>query len=152
MFSKLLIRLVDQAIVPAALLIAVRVISIFLFVRYFGLYGSLNQPGFVISETPGATTTSPTLYVLINTYSTLAMIVVLSIALLYILAKSFIFHDSHITPYLTARMFSLNLSTFIQNSFEVYSQGIIWVSYLYLLIMVSGLMALFGLIQTWVFW
>jgi hypothetical protein len=151
MFSKILIKLVDQAIVPAVLLISVRIISVIILAKYFGLYIALDASGFIISRAPSLTVTFPADYIMINSYSTLAIIIVLGIVLLYILAKSFIFHDSHITPGLTARVFSLKLSAFIQNSFELYSQGTVWLSYMYLIVVVSGVLALFGLIYSWIF-
>lgn len=151
MFSRILIKLVDQAIVPAILLIAVRIISVVGFAKYFNLSVTLGPAGFVVSETPGSLVTSPANFVLINSYSTLAMVVVIAVVLLYILAKSFLFHDTHISPGLTAKLFSLKLSSFIQNSFELYSQGTVWVSYLFLITIVSGIMWMFGLIFAWIF-
>lgn len=79
------------------------------------------------------------------------MVVVLALGLLYILAKAFFFHDSHIAPETTAKMFALKLPAFIQNSFDLYSQGAVWLSYLYLVTFVSGLMGFFGLMYLWVF-
>ena len=43
------------------------------------------------------------------------------------------------------------LASFIQASFDLYSQGTIWLSYTYLLTAVTGIMALFGLVFSWVF-
>lgn len=143
MFSKILVKLIDQAIVPAILLIAARVGSVFVVAKYFGLDFELTGGGLVFNK--------PQDFVVINSYSTLVMIIALSVGLLFILIKAYIFHDSHISPQLTAQVFSLKLSTFIQDSFDLYSQGSIWLSYLYLLMFVSGVMALFGMIQAWVF-
>ena len=53
---------------------------------------------------------------------------------------------------MTAKLFSLRISSLIQTSFDVYSQGVVWLSYLYLIMMVSGILALFGLIYLWVFY
>jgi hypothetical protein len=80
------------------------------------------------------------------------MLIALVLGLSYTLVKSFFFHSSHITPKLTTKVFSLKMSSFIQNSFELYSQGAIWVSYLYLLLLVGGIMALFGLVYPWIFY
>jgi hypothetical protein len=80
------------------------------------------------------------------------MVMVLAIGLFYIILKSMAFHDSHISPKLSARLFSLRLPAFIQNSFELFSQGVVWLSYLFLLMLVSGIMALFDLMYSWVFY
>lgn len=143
MFSKILIKLIDHSIIPAILLLATRVASIILIGKYFGINVLLTTTGFKYA-TRGD-------YLMVNSYSTLAMIVVLALGLFYVLVKSLVFHDTHVTPRLTARLFSLRLSSFIQTSFDVYSQGAVWLSYLYLLMFVCGVMALFGLIFPWVF-
>lgn len=144
MFSKILIKLIDEAIVPAILLLTVRLVSVILISRQLGIPFSVGESGFVFG--------SPTDYVRINSYSMLAMLGALMIGLGYALIKSFFFHSSHISPKLTARVFSLRLSFFVQNSFELYSQGAIWISYLFLLLLVTGVMALFGLVYAWVFY
>jgi len=143
MFSRILIKLVDQAVVPAMLLLAVRILSVIFVSRYFGVDFTIGQSGFVF-KVPGD-------YVLVNSYSTLAMICVLSAGLLYILMKSLYLHETHITPSFTAKLFSMRLSFFIQSSFDLYSQGVVWMSYLYLLVFVGALMTIFGLIYSWVF-
>jgi len=68
------------------------------------------------------------------------------------LFKALIFHDTHITPVLTAKLFNIRFSAFIQSSFELYSQGVIWLAYLYLLVVVSGILAFSGLLYNWVFY
>lgn len=143
MFSKILIKLIDQAIVPAVLLITVKIVSVVLLCRYFGVNFTLESPGFVFTNTQE--------FLFINSYSTFAMVVALAVGILYTLLKSLAFHDSHITPGLTARLFSLRLSSFIQNSFDLYSQGTIWLSYLYLLLLVCAVMVVYKVLYPWVF-
>ena len=142
MFSRILIKLVDQAVVPAMLLLVVRILSVIFVSRYFGVDFTIGQSGFVFN--------APEDYVLVNSYSTLTMICALSVGLLYILMKSLYLHETHITPSFTAKLFSMRLSFFIQSSFDLYSQGVVWVSYLFLLVFVSALMVIFGLIYLWV--
>lgn len=144
MFSKILIKLVDQAIVPAILLLLARVLSVIVVSRVFLIPFEIENSGFVFQSAQD--------YIVVNSYSLLTLLGFLTVGILYILLKSFIFHDTHVTPSLTTKLFALRLSSLIQNSFDVYSQGLVWVSYLYLLLLVSGLMALFGLIFTWVFY
>ena len=143
MFSKILIKLIDQAIVPALMLLSARIVSVVLISRYYGINYDIAESGFVFSSASD--------YVLINTYSTFFMLVVLTVGLLYILLKAYIFHETHISPKVTAKLFSLRLSSFIQASFDLYSQGAIWLSYTFFLTLVSGILGVFGLIQSWVF-
>ncbi len=144
MFSKVLVKLIDQAIVPAITLVAVRVVSVILISNYFGIDLTLGRQGFEY--------TNPDDFILVNSYSTFFMVVVVAVGLLYILLKSLIFHDSHIAPHITANLFSLRLSSLIQSSYDLYSQGAIWLSYLYLLTISHGIMAFSGLVFPWVFW
>jgi hypothetical protein len=144
MFSKILVKLIDQSIVPAILLLATRVVSIVMVSKYFDIDFSFNASGFSFTNQEN--------YITVNSYSTFFMIVVLSVGLLYVLLKSYIFHESHITPPTTAKLFTLNIPILIQTSFDIYSQGAIWLSYSYLLTIVAGIMSFFGLLFAWVFY
>ncbi|KKU31648.1 MAG: hypothetical protein UX44_C0004G0012 [candidate division WWE3 bacterium GW2011_GWA1_46_21] len=142
MFSKILVKLVDQAIVPALLLIAARILSVALISYRLGIELTINSFSLVLPDKESLLT--------VNSYSVLAMVSVLSVGLFYVLLKSYIFHDTHITPAMTAKVFTLRLSTFIQSSFDLYSQGVVWLSYLYLLTLVSGVLVFSGLLHVWV--
>ncbi len=143
MFSKILVKLVDHAIVPALLLIAARVVSVALLSKRFDIPLSFDSFEIVLPRVSDR--------LLINSYSILSMVAVLSVGLSYILLKSYFFHDSHISPPATAKVFSLGLSSFIQASFDLYSQGAVWLSYMYLLSIVSGALSFFGHVYSWVF-
>lgn len=143
MFSKILTKLIDESIVPAVLLLATRIVSVVLISRNFGIDLQISGNGFTFTKTDD--------YLMVNSYSALAMVIVLSVGLFYNLLKSYMFHESHITPSLTTRLFAVRLASFIQSSFDLYSQGSVWLSYSYLLTLVTGLMATFGLLYTWVF-
>lgn len=144
MISRTLVRLIDQAITPAILLLCARIISVIL-ISYLGqIKFVLSSHGFYFDNAQD--------YIYINSYSTLAMVVVLAAGLLYVLLKAFIFHDTHISPGLTAKLFHYRLTTLIQNSFELYSQGVIWLIYLYLVSVVTLILSLFGLIYAWIFY
>jgi hypothetical protein len=143
MFSKILIKLIDQAILPALVIFASRILSLFLFAGLFDVILRVDRSGIVFQ--------SPRDYVLINSYSIMFMSSVLAIAIIHNLIKAYYFHDTHITPRLTARLFSMKLSSFIQSSMQLYSEGVIWISYSLLLTLVAGLMAFFGLCFYWVF-
>jgi hypothetical protein len=144
MFSKILVKLIDQAIIPALVLLVTRILSVVVVARYFNVSVTFGASGFVFSH--------PNDYILVNSYSTLSMIVVLTVGLFYILIKSLAFHDTHIHPKLTASLFSLRLSSVIQSSFDIYSQAIVWLSYTFLLTLVSGILSVFGFLYNWVFY
>ena len=143
MFSKILLKLIDESIVPAIFLLATRLISVVLVARYNSVPFDIGANGFVFRSAQN--------YVLVNSYSTFFMISVLTIGLLYFLTKSLFFHDTHIKPHLTARLFSLRMHGLIQSTYNLYTQGSIWLSYSYLLMFVTGFMAMFKFIFGWVF-
>ena len=144
MFSRILVKLVDQAILPAVLLVATRVVSVVLISKHIGIILNIGVDGFTF-ETRGD-------YVLVNSYSILAMTLILTLGLVYILFKAYVFHDTHIKPHHTAKLFTLELSSVIQSSYEIYTQGTIWLSYVYLLTLVSGTMSVYKLVFGWVFY
>lgn len=142
MISRTLIRLIDQAIVPAILLLCTRLASVILVSYFIGAKFTFSAKGFIFHD--------PNNYVKVNSYSTLAMVVILGLGLIYILAKALYFHDTHISPKLTTKLFHHKMTTLIQNSFELYSQGVIWLVYLYLITIVAVILGIFGVIYSWV--
>lgn len=144
MFSRILVKLVDEAIVPAIILLVVRVVAVVVVGRYFGMAIEIGATGFVYPDDAS--------FLLVNSYSTLAMVCVIAVGLFYVLLKSKFFHNTHIHPSVTARLFTMRLSSVIQTSFDIYSQGVVWLSYSFLLMFASGLMLYFGLIYNWIFY
>jgi hypothetical protein len=142
MFSKILIKLIDEAIVPAFFLVAVRVISLIFISLYTGIPINLGRQGFMYATQED--------YVMVNSYSLLYMLLALCLGLLHVVIKSLVFHDTHITPSLAAKVHSFKAQHLIQSSFHLYTQGLIWLVYLYFLTIGAGLMSLFGLLYGWV--
>ena len=142
MFSRILVKLVDEAIFPAIMLLATRLISMFLISQYLGASYEIRSTGILF--------TSMDDYVRVNSYSILFMTIALALGLSVIVLKSFVFHDSHIKPGFSAKLHALRVPSLIHNSFEIYSTGTIWLSYLYLLLVVSAVMSVFGILYGWV--
>jgi len=144
MLSEILGKLIDKAIVPAVLLVASRIISIILAAKYFDIHFKITNGGFIFQNSYD--------YVKVNSYSALFMTVMLVVGLGYIVIKSLFFHDSHIKPTMTSRLFSIKAESLIQNSYEIYTQGAVWLVYSYMLLIVSGIMAISGEMYNWVFY
>jgi hypothetical protein len=142
MYSKILVKLIDEAVVPALYLITVRIVSLVFISRTLNIPVNLGSAGFIYA--------SQNDYLLVNSYSLLLMVLALCLGLLHILVKSLVFHDTHITPPLAAKLHSFKVQHLIQDSFHLYSQGIVWLAYLYFLVIGAGLMSIFGLLYTWV--
>lgn len=144
MLSKILIKLIDRAIVPAILLLATRIVSITLICRYLDLPVKISKSGFVFESFAD--------FVKVNSYSTLVMTTVLIAGISYILIKSLAFHNSHVKPALSAKIFSFKAHHLIQGSFHLYSEAVIWLSYAYLLLLFTGVMVTSKLLYNWVFY
>jgi len=141
MFSKILVKLVDEAIVPALYLVTARIVSLVLISHAFGITVSVGRSGLVYASSAD--------YVLANSYSLLFMVVSVGVGLLHIVIKSVVFHDTHIVPPLAAKLHSLKMHHLIQSSYHLYTQGLVWLAYLYFLAIGAGIMSLFGLVYMW---
>ncbi len=142
--SKILTKLIDKAIVPAILLLASRIVSIVIVCKYLDINFKITKFGFIFESASD--------YTKVNSYSTLIMVGLLMIGISYVLIKSIFFHESHIKPSLTSKLFSLNAQSLIQGSINLYTQGAVWLSYAYLLLIVGGIMTLSNLMYRWVFY
>lgn len=144
MFSKLLIKLIDQAILPAVVLLATRIISVVLIAYRLGIPFQISEHGFTFENKQN--------YIEVNSYSLLSMIIVLILCISFLLIKAHVFHETHITPKLTATLFSLRLQSLVQSSFDLYTKGAIWISYAYMLAILTGVMAAYTLVFPFVFY
>lgn len=100
----------------------------------------------------GFTFTSPDDYIKVNSYSAFGMVLIIAIGLAYILTKSLVFHDSHVKPATAANAFAFSLHGLIQSSYDIYTQAFVWLSYLSMLIVVTGLYGFYGFMYSWVFY
>lgn len=144
MFSKLLVKLVDEAVVPALYLVTARVVSLIVVSKVLGISVSVGRSGLIYSSQGD--------YVLANSYSLLFMVVSVCVGLTHIVVKSLVFHDTHIAPPLAARLHSIKAQHLIQGSLHLYTQGVVWLAYLFFLCIGAGVLSLFGLVQVWTAW
>src|SRR3972149_8664380 len=112
MFSRILVKLIDEAIVPATALFAAKIVSSVFLARYYNIDFTVGRGGFVYQNHVD--------YLFINSYSTAVVIAVIGLGLLYNLTKAHLFHETHIDPKTAARLYSFRISRFIQTSFDLY--------------------------------
>lgn len=145
MFSRILTKLIDEAIVPAVLLIAAKLIGVVFAVKYFDINIS---PG---SSFLNLYFTSQNDFIKVNSYSALFMCLVVGFGAFVFLVKSRYFHDTHVSPTSAARLFHFGVGKFIQTSFDIYSEGTVWLSYSFLMTALLLSELYFGMIYSWVF-
>jgi hypothetical protein len=80
------------------------------------------------------------------------MLAMLIIGLIYVAIKGLVFHDSHVKPTITAKLFSIKAKSLIQSSSEIYPQWGVWSLYSFMLSAVAGIMAMSKLAYFWVFY
>lgn len=145
MFSRILTKLIDEAIVPAVALVAARVLGVIFVTSYFGI-PLANESSFLTLYFSNKVD-----FLKVNSYSTLFMYFVVFLGGVAFLVKSRYFHDTHISPPFAAKVFSSNLGNFIQTSFDIYSEGSIWLLYSFLMTLVLGVELYFRIVYPWVF-
>lgn len=144
MFSKILLKLIDQTIVPAVLVVVSRIVSLILVSSYFDIEFFITKDGIVFENTQS--------YITVNTYSMFIITILISLGMGIVLIKSALFHHEHIKPSMSAKLFSLKMHSLIKNSFEIYTQATIWISYLWLLTITNGIMYYYEMIELWAFY
>ena len=143
MYAKTLLKLIDYAIFPAVLIAFAKVGSAVFFAQYFDF--TYQTDGFrIVFDNAQA-------FISINSYSSLVMFFAVLAGLGWVIVKAHIFHDTHITPSFSAKLFSMNLNELIHTTETIYSQAFIWLSFAWLTTLVFGVHSYFGLSYWWVF-
>ena len=136
MISKTLLKLIDTAILPAVAIVTGKLLGMALISSKLGIPFTLN-----LKSLPP--TTSSTL----NTYSNIFAYGGVALGVLLIMARSYFFHSSHISPQVTIRLHAINLTSIISTTYELFHQAIIWMSYLWLLTLLFLLQAYWELVS-----
>ncbi|OGD88082.1 hypothetical protein A2870_04530 [Candidatus Curtissbacteria bacterium RIFCSPHIGHO2_01_FULL_41_11] len=131
MLSKSIIKLIDEAIIPAVVLIIGKMLGLFVASSLFHLSFTVkNAQIFWILPRVSFTTLSD--YIKAENYSNLTMFMVAMLGTLYVIVRAHFFHESHITPKLHAKLVSLNLDRIVAPSYHIYHQAAIWLTFLWL--------------------
>ena len=131
MISKSLIKLIDEAILPALLLILAKGVGLFATIVFFNLPFTLEYrsifgllPSFRFATLQG--------YITAENYSNLAMFAAVAAGAVIVVLKAHYLHESHIHPKLHARLIALKLERLAQSSYHLYHQAAIWLVFLWL--------------------
>ncbi len=135
MISKTLLKLIDEAILPAVAVISGKILGIALCSIHLGTPFTLN-----LSKLQEPYTST------VNVYSNLAAFSTVTLGLIVILIRSYIFHSSHISPQITLRLHELNLTTLIETTYELFHQAVVWLSYQWLLTLLFLLQSYWNLV------
>lgn len=131
MVTTSLIKLIDEAIIPAVILIVVKMLSTFLSIYFLDLQFTIAK-GQILFVLPTVHFQNITDFITAENYSNLAMFLAVTLGTTFVLVKAHFFHESHISPRLHARLVSLNLDSLVTPSYHLYHQAAIWLTFLWL--------------------
>lgn len=131
MVAKSVIKLIDEAIIPAVALIFGKMAGLALVIALLDLPFTI-QSGQVLKILPSVHFPNLADYILAENYSNLAMFVAAALGTIFVIIRAHFFHESHIHPNLHARLVSLNLESLVAPSYHLYHQAAIWLLFLWL--------------------
>lgn len=131
MVTKSISKLIDQAILPALILIIGKMGGLFLTVYLLHLDVAV-QPASFLKILPTVHFPDPQAYILAENYSNLAMFTLASLGTIFVITRAHFLHESHISPSLQAKLARLNLEVLIASSYKLYHQAAIWLTFLWL--------------------
>lgn len=131
MITKSIIKLIDEAIVPAVLLILAKGIGLFAAVVFLNLPFTLEYRS-ILGLLPAFRFTTLQAYITAENYSNLAMFTAVATGAVVVILKAHFLHESHISPKLHAKLINLNLERLVQPSYHLYHQAAIWIIFLWL--------------------
>lgn len=131
MVTKSISKLIDQAILPAAILIVGKMAGLFLTVYFMHLNFTV-EPATFLKILPTIHFADHTSYILAENYSNLAMFTLASIGTIFVITRAHFLHQSHISPKVQAKLARFNLESLIASSYKLYHQAAIWLTFLWL--------------------
>lgn len=145
MISKTLVKLIDEAIVPALVLVAAKIFGVLFISRAKNLvYDITFRTRFL--PLPTLSFYSHQDYVTANSYSNLIMLAAVSLGLLRILLKTNILHDTHVSPKIAAQLARLQLSHLLSTTLESYHQALVWFGFAWFVTILTAFYAYWGLV------
>lgn len=146
--SHNLIKLLDVALVPAALMVVSKLIGLVLVVNFFDIdweLGRTTENIFSIEATLGQSD-----LLTVSTYSDVFMFIILSIGFSLILLQATHFHATHIKPSLLVQLSNNNLMGLVKSSFDIYHAAGIWLIFLWVASGTIWLNVVLGKTEPWI--
>src|SRR3989344_3113539 len=127
MITKSIVKLIDEAIIPAVALICGKMLGLLAASYFLNLSFTINSTG-LLGALPSVQFSTLHDYILAENSSNLAMFLVAALGTIYVLVRAHFFHESHIHPVLHAKLVSLNLESLIAPSYHLYHAAAIWLT------------------------
>jgi len=146
--SKSLIKLIDSALLPAALMICGKVAGLYLVNKIFNLtWGIITDPNNFFSVRIVYSSVED--QITATSYSNLIMVLFLLIGFSLILIRALVLHSSHVSPRVIAQLATNNLMHLVKDSFEIYHEASVWLILLWLSLAALLINILLGRAYPW---
>ncbi|KKR50964.1 MAG: hypothetical protein UT84_C0004G0027 [Candidatus Curtissbacteria bacterium GW2011_GWA1_40_16] len=133
MINKSIIKLIDEAILPAMSLVVAKMLGILLSAYFLNIPFEIKSRA-LLGILPAVSFANAPNYITAENYSNLAMFLVAALGTTVILIRVHFFHESHIHPNLQAKLASLNLESIIAPSYHLYHQALIWLIFVWMIV------------------
>ena len=146
--SKSLIKLIDYSLLPAALLVVGKFMVLYLTINIFSLdWGIKTIPNSLFSVRPIFYSED---VIIASTYSDVIMFLFIVTGFSFVLIQALVFHNSHVSPKILAKLASHNLLGLIKNTFEIYHKAAIWTLFVWISNFLILINVLTGKTGSWV--
>lgn len=144
MISTTLVRLIDESILPALVLIVTKLAGVLVVARFFNLPFEIATRGKLL-PLPSVVFLDRADYIKANAYSNLIMFTVVALGFVFVLVRAHHFHQTHIHPHLSAKLKRLGLSSLIGETADIYHQALIWLLFTWFVLILMVLNSVAGL-------
>jgi len=142
MYSKILFKLIEESIFPALGFFILKVSISLSMLASFGYSVSLGSL-FMLEVTKSQ-------YIEIVSNILLSFAIFSFVGVFYSLVKSLYFHESHVSPNVTLRLFHIRAGFLIQDSFHLFTQTLVWLLFSYMTLFISMMFFYLGLLNFYV--
>lgn len=146
--SKSLTKLIDAALIPAAVMICGKVIGLWISNTIFNLNWNIaTDPNDFFSVQIVYATQEEQM--IASSYSNLIMFMFVFIGFSFILTRALFFSSTNISPKMIAKLATRNLLNLIGDSFEIYHRASVWLVILWLALFSIVINILLGKAYVW---
>lgn len=146
--SKSLIKLLDNSLLPASLMIVSKFVGIVVIIQLLNIEWSIRETPNNIFSFQTVLSTENVLQV--TSYSDLLMYLILALGFSVNIFRAVFLHNSHISFEFVSKLASNNLMSLIKNSYEIYHSASIWLVFMWVatLIIIGNVFS--GSVYQWV--
>ena len=146
--SKSLLKLLDNSIFPACILILGKLVGVLLTLWYFNIpfslrdyFSNIYSLRFIVQEESIKSVTS---------YSDLIMYIVIAVFFSITIIRAVFLHNTHVKPTLVTKLANSNLLRLVQSSYDIYHASTVWLIFLWVANIIVLINVFSGNTMAWV--